>query len=78
MKLGITYLMINKNEKAESYIELPVSEKMLDFADTDNIKNLRFEAYEHMIITDTVRKIARLQGYFLDRIISIELVKLGK
>lgn len=74
MKLGITYLMRNKNETAESYIELPISEKMLDFADIDNIKNIRFEAYELMIITDTVRKIVRLQGYFLDRISSIELV----
>ena len=74
MKLGISYLMRNKNETAESYIELSISEKMLDFADIDNIKNIRFEAYELMIITDTVRKIVRLQGYFLDRISSIELV----
>lgn len=76
MKLGITYTMFNKNlEKAESYIELPVSEKILDNADTDDEKNIRFPFYELMVITDTVRKIARLQDYLLEEIELIELVK---
>ena len=52
-KIGITYWMQKKNETAESYINLPVSE------------NMRYKYAYHTYLKAALEAIAKLQGYTL-------------
>lgn len=69
-KIGITYTMYKTAEeggkKTEGYIELPVSDEV--FAATME------KSYEEGRVTlaETMIMIATLQGYYLDRIETIE------
>ncbi len=69
MKLGITYLMKNKKETAETYIELPVMEELEELAHGEKC------GVGLTILTRIISDLCTLQGYFFDGIETIEVVE---
>ena len=69
MKLGITYLMKNDVETAESYIELPVMEYLTPIAYG------RRCGVGYDLVCRIMADIAHIQGYYSVDIETIELVK---
>lgn len=69
MKLGITYLMKNDVETAETYIELPIMERL------EPIAYGRKYGYGYTLICKIVSDIALIQGYRFVEFEKIELVK---
>lgn len=72
MKLGITYLMKNKEETAETYIELPVMEDLEELAHGEKC------GIGLKLLTDIIINLCTLQGYFFGGIETIEVVKKGE
>ncbi len=68
MKLGITYLMKNKEETAETYIELPVMEELEELAHGEKC------GIGLNLLTDIIINLCTLQGYFFVGIETIEVV----
>ena len=69
MKLGITYLMKNSVETAETYIELLVLEALEPLAYGKKC------GIGLTLLTRIISDLCSLQGYFLDSIETIEVVK---
>lgn len=69
MKLGITYLMKNGVETAETYIELPVMEKLEPLAYGKKC------GIGYDFVCRIISDIAFIQGYSFVDIETIELVK---
>ena len=72
MKLGITYLMKNKKETAETYIELPVMEELEELAHGEKC------GIGLIVLTRIISDLCTLQGYFFVEIETIEVVKKGE
>ncbi len=69
MKLGITYLMKNGVETAETYIELPVIEDLEPLAYGEKC------GIGYSVVCRIIADIAFIQGYSFVDIETIELVK---
>lgn len=69
MKLGIIYLMKNKEETVETYIELQVMEELEGLAHDEKC------GIGLTLLTRIISDLCTLQGYFFDSIETIEVVK---
>lgn len=72
MILGITYLMKNKKETAETYIELPVMEEFEELAHGEKC------GIGLTLLTDIIMHLCIMQGYSFGGIEVIEVVKEGE
>ena len=69
MKLKITYLMKDKEETTKTYIELPVMEELEGLAHGEKC------GIGLTILTRIISDLCTLQGYFFDKIETIEVIK---
>lgn len=67
-KLGITYLMQDRELTAETYIELPVMERL------EKLTEGKKCGIGYTMLTNTIANICIMQGYSLIEIETIELI----